>query len=156
VRMTRAFLPRLKESDDARLVNVSSIFGVVAPPGQTAYCAAKFAVRGFSESLRHELEKTKVGVTVVHPGGVATQIAVNARSFQGESNEAAHARQEVAKTMLKMPPAEAGEIIVTGIEKRKVRVMVGGDAKQAALLERFMPTTYWSVISRNLMRHGRL
>ena len=79
VRMTRAFLPLLKASDDARLVNVSSVFGLIAPPGQAAYCASKFAVRGFSECLRHELAGTSVGVSVVHPGGVATSIARNAR-----------------------------------------------------------------------------
>ena len=75
VRMTRAFLPLLKASDDARFVNLSSVFGLIAPPGQTAYVASKFAVRGFSESLRHELKGSRVGVTVVHPGGIATGIA---------------------------------------------------------------------------------
>ena len=79
VRMTRAFLPLLQKSEEARIVNVSSLFGLIAPPGQTAYAASKFAVRGFSESLRHELADTRVGVTVVHPGGVATSIAKNAR-----------------------------------------------------------------------------
>ncbi len=79
VRMTRAFLPLLKRSDKARIVNLSSIFGIVAPPGQTAYSASKFAVRGFSNALGHELAGTQVGVTVVHPGGVATSIADNAR-----------------------------------------------------------------------------
>jgi NAD(P)-dependent dehydrogenase (short-subunit alcohol dehydrogenase family) len=75
VRMTRAFLPLLYKSEEARLVNISSLFGLIAPPGQTAYAASKFAVRGFSESLRHELARTCIGVTVVHPGGVATSIA---------------------------------------------------------------------------------
>ena len=79
VRMTRAFLPLLHKSEEARIVNISSIFGIIAPPGQTAYAASKFAVRGFSESLRHELSGTRIGVTVVHPGGVATSIAKNAR-----------------------------------------------------------------------------
>ena len=69
VRMTRAFLPLLYKSEEARLVNISSLFGLIAPPGQTAYAASKFAVRGFSESLRHELARTCIGVTVVHPGG---------------------------------------------------------------------------------------
>ena len=77
--MTRAFLPLLHKSEEARIVNISSIFGIIAPPGQTAYAASKFAVRGFSESLRHELSGTRIGVTVVHPGGVATSIAKNAR-----------------------------------------------------------------------------
>ena len=75
VRMTRAFLPLLRASGDARVVNLSSVFGLVAPPEQVAYAAGKFAVRGFSEGLRHELEGTGVGVTVVHTGGVATSIS---------------------------------------------------------------------------------
>ena len=81
VRMTRAFLPHLQKSEEAWLVNLSSLFGLIAPPGQTAYAASKFAVRGFSEALRRELEQAKprIGVTVVHPGGVATSIAKNAR-----------------------------------------------------------------------------
>src|SRR5260370_19982021 len=79
LRMTGAFLPLLQKSDDARLVNLSSVYGLISPPGQTAYSASKFAVRGFSNSLRHELVGSKVGVTVVHPGGVATSIAENAR-----------------------------------------------------------------------------
>lgn len=87
VRMTRAFLPLLKASDDARVVNLSSVFGLIAPPGQTAYAASKFAVRGFSGSLRHELKGSRVGVTVVHPGGVATSIAQRARLPTGIAAE---------------------------------------------------------------------
>lgn len=73
----RALLPALKQSDDARIINMSSVFGLIAPPGQTAYCASKFAVRGFPESLRRELRQTTVGVTMVHPGG-ATGISEGA------------------------------------------------------------------------------
>ncbi|HEX6624206.1 MAG TPA: SDR family NAD(P)-dependent oxidoreductase, partial [Pyrinomonadaceae bacterium] len=87
VRMTRAFLPLLRASGDARVVNLSSVFGLVAPPEQVAYAASKFAVRGFSEALRHELEGSGVGVTVVHPGGVATSIAEKARVPAGVSEE---------------------------------------------------------------------
>ena len=83
VRMTRAFLPLLRASDDACLVNLSSLYGLISPPGQTAYSASKFAVRGFTQSIRHELEDSHVGVTVVHPGGVATAIARNARIPKG-------------------------------------------------------------------------
>ena len=82
VSMTRAFLPLLKARPDAQIVNLSSLFGLIAPPGQTAYSAAKFAVRGFSQALRHELqaECSRVGVTVVHPGGGRTRSA--SRSFK--------------------------------------------------------------------------
>jgi NAD(P)-dependent dehydrogenase (short-subunit alcohol dehydrogenase family) len=152
VRMTRAFLPLLHRSQEARLVNMSSLFGLIAPPGQTAYCASKFAVRGFSESLRHELAGTKIGVTVVHPGGVATSIAKNARVPQGASTDEIEAARKRTDALLRMPPSEAGEIIVRGIERRKPRVLVGNDAKFASLLERLFPVTYWSVLGRGIAR----
>jgi NAD(P)-dependent dehydrogenase (short-subunit alcohol dehydrogenase family) len=148
VRMTRAFLPMLKPSEDARIVNISSIFGMIAPPGQTAYCASKFAVRGFSESLRKELEGTSVGVTVVHPGGVATSIAKSARRPQALSPQEFTAALTQIEAKLKMPPDEAGETIVRGIERRQPRIIVGNDAKVAALLERVAPIGYWNVLQR--------
>jgi NAD(P)-dependent dehydrogenase (short-subunit alcohol dehydrogenase family) len=144
VRMTRAFLPLLQKSEDARLVNISSLFGLIAPPGQTAYCASKFAIRGFSEALRHELAGTRVGVTVVHPGGVATSIAKNARLPSGLSEEELAKRRKFFDSVLTMAPEIAGEIIVRGVEKRKPRILVGRDAKYAALVERLMPVTYWN------------
>jgi NAD(P)-dependent dehydrogenase (short-subunit alcohol dehydrogenase family) len=144
VQMTRAFLPFLKKSEEARLVNISSLFGLIAPPGQTAYCASKFAVRGFSEALRHELAGTRVGVTVVHPGGVATSIAKNARLPSGLSEEELAKRRKFSDSVLTMPPEIAGEIIVRGVENRKPRILVGRDAKYAALVERLMPVTYWN------------
>jgi NAD(P)-dependent dehydrogenase (short-subunit alcohol dehydrogenase family) len=148
VRMTRAFLPLLKQSDDARLVNLSSIFGLISPPGQTAYSASKFAVRGFSNSLRHELQDSHVGVTVVHPGGVATSIADNARVPKDMSPEEIARRKVQAKKGLRMPPAEAGEIIVKGIERRSPRVLVGNDAKLLSLVERLAPKSYFKVLGR--------
>jgi NAD(P)-dependent dehydrogenase (short-subunit alcohol dehydrogenase family) len=156
VRLTRAFLPHLKQSDDARIINVSSLFGLIAPPGQTSYCASKFAVRGFSESLRRELEEegSTVGVTTIHPGGVRTSIAANARTPKGLSNEETHLmeeeRERFTRQFLKMPPEEAGEIIVSGAEQGKVRVIVGKDAKAAALFERLMPINYWNILKRSM------
>lgn len=148
VRMTRAFLPLLHRSEDACIVNLSSLYGLIAPPGQTAYSAAKFAVRGFSQSLGHELEGTRIGVLVVHPGGVATAIADNARVSSGIRREESERRRAEAKKLLTMPPAEAGEIIVRAIEKRKARTIVGRDAKLVSLIERALPVSYWSVIER--------
>jgi NAD(P)-dependent dehydrogenase (short-subunit alcohol dehydrogenase family) len=148
VRMTRAFLPLLQKSDDARLVNLSSVFGLISPPGQTAYSASKFAVRGFSNSLRHELVGSHVGVTVVHPGGVATSIAENARVPKDMSPEEIARRRAIAKKGLRMPPAEAGEIIVKGIECRSPRVLVGNDAKLLSFIERLAPKSYFKVLSR--------
>jgi NAD(P)-dependent dehydrogenase (short-subunit alcohol dehydrogenase family) len=150
VQMTRAFLPLLQKSEEARLVNISSLYGLIAPPGQTAYCASKFAVRGFSEALRHELAGTRIGVTVVHPGGVATSIAKNARQPSCLSEEEAARRRKFFDSFLTMRPEIAGEIIVRGVENRKPRILVGSDAKYASLLERLMPVTYWSWLRRRV------
>jgi NAD(P)-dependent dehydrogenase (short-subunit alcohol dehydrogenase family) len=150
VRMTRAFLPLLRKSDDARVVNLSSIYGIISPPGETSYSASKFAVRGFSHSLRHELAGCNVGVTVVHPGGVATSIADSARVPKGMPPEEIARRRALAKKALRMPPATAGEIIVQGIERRSARVLVGNDAKFLALLERLAPVSYWKIFMRFL------
>jgi NAD(P)-dependent dehydrogenase (short-subunit alcohol dehydrogenase family) len=148
VRMTRAFLPLLRKSDDARVVNLSSIYGIISPPAETAYSASKFAVRGFSHSLRHELANSNVGVTVVHPGGVATSIADNARVPKDMPPAEVARRRALAKKALTMPPATAGEIIVQGIERRSARVLVGNDAKFLALLERLAPVSYWKIFAR--------
>src|SRR3984957_7284946 len=150
VRMTRAFLPLLQKSDDARLVNLSSIYGIISPPGQTAYSASKFAVRGFSNSLLPELAGSKIGVTVVHPGGIATSIADNARVPKDMPPEEVAKRKAIAKKALRMPPAAAGEIIVKGIERRSPRVLVGNDARFLAFLELLAPNSYWKIFSRFL------
>jgi NAD(P)-dependent dehydrogenase (short-subunit alcohol dehydrogenase family) len=150
VRMTRAFLPLLRASDDARIVNLSSLYGLVSPPGQAAYSASKFAVRGFSNALRHELAGTRVGVTVVHPGGIATAIARNARVAAGATPEQIAQGRERAQKLLTMPPERAAEIIVRGVEARRARVLVGTDAKVVALLERLAPVGYWRVLERAL------
>jgi NAD(P)-dependent dehydrogenase (short-subunit alcohol dehydrogenase family) len=155
LRMTRAFMPLLKASDDARLVNLSSVYGIIAPAGQSAYSASKFAVRGFSEALRHELEGTTVGVTVVHPGGVATSIANNARMPANADPVEVERRRSVQNKLLRMPPARAGEIIVRGIERRKQRVMVGMDAEAVSLLARIAPVSYWAVLSRRVSEWRR-
>jgi len=152
VRMTRAFLPQLHRSDDGRIVNVSSIYGIITPPGQAAYAASKFAVRGFSNVLRHELEGSSVGVSVVHPGGVATSIAKNARiPASAPADEIARGRKQMEK-LLRLQPDEAAEIIVRGIEKRQARILVGRDAKAAALLERLAPVGYWNLIKKAMKR----
>jgi short-subunit dehydrogenase len=150
VRMTRAFLPLLKQSDDARIINMSSLFGLIAPPGQTAYVASKFAVRGFSASLRHELAATKVGVTVVHPGGVATNISDNARVPKDAPAEEVARRKAKYKKLLRMPAETAADIILKGVERRQARVLVGNDAVAASWLERVAPVSYWRIISRQM------
>jgi short-subunit dehydrogenase len=154
VRLTRAFLPLLARAPAAQVVNVSSIFGIIAPPGQTAYAASKFAVRGFSESLRHELEMTNspVGVTIVHPGGVRTSIADNARlSKRLDPGDVARERANW-RGLLALSPEEAAECIARGIERRAPRVIVGNDAKGAALLQRLFPVSYWKHAARDIAR----
>jgi short-subunit dehydrogenase len=148
VRMTRAFMPLLRTSDDARIVNLSSIYGVIAPPEQTAYAASKFAVRGFSEALRHELEGSRIGVTVVHPGGIATSIAEKARVPAGVTEEEIALRREKHRKLLRLPPEVAGETIVRGIERRESRVLIGSDAKTISLIARLLPVSYWKLMVR--------
>ncbi|MEM9286623.1 MAG: SDR family NAD(P)-dependent oxidoreductase, partial [Pseudomonadota bacterium] len=148
VSMTRAFMPALMAAPKAQIVNVSSVFGIISPPGQTAYCASKFAVRGFSESLRHELVGTSVGVTVVHPGGVSTNIAKRARMSDGITDEEQEEAQETAAKSLVMPPPRAAQIIVDGAERGAKRVLVGNDARLITLIQRLFPVSYWAVLAR--------
>ena len=152
VRMTRAFMPLLKQADAAQLVNVSSIFGIVAPSGQTAYSSAKFAVRGFSNALMHELEGTSIGVTTVHPGGVNTRIAEDAKKPEDMTEAELKAVKKMAKEGLVMPPPEAAEIILRGVERRLPRVLVGKDAHTLAILERLFPIKYWNFIKKRASR----
>ena len=152
VRMTRAFLPLLRQSDDARIVNVSSIYGIVSPPGQSAYSASKFAVRGFSNALRHELEGSTVAVSVVHPGGVATAIARNARVPPDAPPDEIARGRKLSEKLLRMPPDAAGEIIVRGIERRAARILVGSDAKFVSFLERLAPVAYWRILKKATAR----
>ena len=153
VHSTRAFLPHLSRQGAAHIVNLSSIFGIIAPPGQTAYAAAKFAVRGFSESLRHELQtaNSPVHLTVVHPGGVATNIARNSRTGTGVTDNAQRAEaierfDKVAKTT----PQAAALRIIQGIEKNKPRILIGNDARMIDILQRLRPGTYWKVLAKKI------
>ncbi|MBR0870284.1 SDR family oxidoreductase [Bradyrhizobium tropiciagri] len=150
---TRAFLPQLSQQREAHIVNISSIFGILAPPGQSAYCAAKFAVRGFSESLRHELAMadSPVRLSVVHPGGVATSIARNSRTGTGVTDNARRAESiERFDALAKTTPAAAAQRIIAGIEKNEPRILIGKDAWFMDLLQRFRPATYWKVMQRQM------
>jgi short-subunit dehydrogenase len=152
---TRAFLPHLGAQRAAHIVNLSSIFGIIAPPGQTAYCAAKFAVRGFSESLRHELAmaNSPVKLSVVHPGGVSTNIVRNMRTGNGVSDNARRAESiDRFDAMARTTPAAAALRIIEGIEKNQPRILIGGDARFMDLLQRFRPATYWAVLAKRLAR----
>ncbi len=148
VRLSHALLPVLKAHPGAHVVNVSSVFGIFAPAGQTAYAASKFAVRGFSEAVRHELAGNGVGVTVVHPGGVRTRIAESARVGSGVSVEQyEQGRKQFAK-LLTMPPETAAAQIVEAIERRRPRLLIGWSARVPDLLVRLVPGSYWTLIAR--------
>jgi len=145
VHSTRAFLPHLATRREAHIVNVSSIFGIVAPPGQAAYAAAKFALRGFSESLRHELQmaNSPVRLSVVHPGGILTNIVRNSRAGSGVTDNARRAESiERFDQIAKTTPQQAAKTIIDGIERNRPRILIGGDARMMDFLQRLRPATY--------------
>lgn len=151
----RAFLPQLSRQREAHIVNLSSIFGIIAPPGQTAYAAAKFAVRGFSESLRHELAVagSPVRLSVVHPGGIATNIVRNSRTGTGISDNARRSESiERFDQIAKTTPTAAALRIITGIEKNQPRILIGNDARFLDILQRLRPGSYWSFMQRRIDR----
>ena len=155
---TRAFLPHLARQREAHIVNLSSIFGIIAPPGQTAYAAAKFAVRGFSEALRHELAMaaSPIRLSVVHPGGVATNIARNSRTGSGMTDNARRAESiERFEAVARTTPKDAALRIIKGIENNQPRILIGGDARMMDLLQRFRPATYWAVMARRFEKMAK-
>lgn len=154
VRLTKAFLPVLRQQPAAHIVNISSLYGLIAPPGQTAYAAAKFAVRGFSESLRHELAGSNISLSVVHPGGVATSIAKNARIPDAVAATIDPARRARMEKLLSLPPEDAAAIILRGVETRAPRILVGSDAKRIDILQRIRPGTYWKIVEKKLEREA--
>ncbi|HEY1939508.1 MAG TPA: SDR family NAD(P)-dependent oxidoreductase [Candidatus Angelobacter sp.] len=134
------FLPLLQREPDAHIVNLSSIFGLIGPPGQTAYAASKFAVRGFSESLREELRATSlVKVTSVHPAGIATPIAHSARAGRGITAAARRESEEYFKKVALITPEEASREIIKGILGNKNRVLIGSDAYRVDRVQRLFP-----------------
>lgn len=144
----KVFLPILKQQEAAHIVNISSVFGLVAPPEQTAYCASKFAVRGFTESLRHELEDTNVRVSSVHPGGIKTNIARSSRlgkdTPQGYQEQAADFFDKVALTS----PEKAAETILKGIKNENPRILIGKDAHAINYVSRLFPKKYLRVFEK--------
>jgi short-subunit dehydrogenase len=150
VRLTRGFLPLLAREPRAHIVNISSIYGIIAPPGQTAYCASKFAVRGFSEALRHELwtAQSPVGLTVVHPGGVDTNIASSAKVSEQVTAEQREMGRKAWAAAPKLSPLAAAERIAKAVEQREDRLILGKDAERATLMQRLFPVTYYQRIAR--------
>ena len=145
---TKVFLPTLLEQKSAHVVNVSSVFGLIAPTEQTAYCSSKFAVRGFTESLRHELSDTNVAVACVHPGGIKTNIVRNSRVGSDTPDEWKQQGVKFFDKVAKTTAEEAADVIVRGIKDRDPRILIGKDARAISMFSRLFPKRYLSVIER--------
>jgi NAD(P)-dependent dehydrogenase (short-subunit alcohol dehydrogenase family) len=145
----RSFLPILLRQDSGVIVNTSSVFGLVGIPFQSAYCASKFAVRGFTESLRHELRGTGVHAVTVHPGGVKTNIARNAR-YHGHPLRPDVSHEEASREFEALAfttPERAARTIHEAVKAGRSRVLVGPDAYVFDALARVMPTRYFDVLA---------
>ncbi len=149
---TKEFLPHLIASGDGHVVNISSLFGLVSIPGQSMYNATKYAVRGMTEALREEMliADAPVGVTAVHPGGIKTAIARNAR-VSAKEDQAATANL-FDKKLARMTPEKAAEIIVKGILKNQARVLVGIDAHVIHQFAKLTGSRYQDVVAKNSKR----
>lgn len=139
IAMTKYLLPSLKKSSEGYIVNTSSIFGIIAPAGQAAYSSSKFAVRGFSDVLRHEMKEYGIGVSTVFPGGVKTNIAKNARIASGAECKNAKDNAKKFESNLTMTPEYAAKTIVKGIEKYKAHIIIGGATKLFDVTARLLP-----------------
>ena len=141
-----AFLPHLIASGDGHVVNISSVFGLFAVPSQSAYNAAKFAVRGYTEALRMEMQLAgrPVGVSCVHPGGIRTNVARNARTVQG--GDAAALAAEFDK-LARTSPAKAAQVILRGVERDTARVLIGADAHAFSLMTRVLGARYQPLVA---------
>ncbi|MCB0478727.1 MAG: SDR family NAD(P)-dependent oxidoreductase [Crocinitomicaceae bacterium] len=147
--MTKAFLPLLKERPEAHITNISSMGGFIPFPGQTMYSASKAAVKILTEGLYAELKETNVGVTVVHPGAINTNIMSNS-GVKTKAQESAQKSDKADK--MAMPAAKAASIIINGIEKNKYRVLVGKDAKFLDLFYRLSPAAAVRFIVRQMSK----
>jgi butyryl-CoA dehydrogenase len=155
---TKAFLPHLKAAGEGHIVNLSSVFGLISVPAQSAYNSAKFAVRGFTDALRMELEVADCGVscTTVHPGGIKTNIARNAR-VDPALQEVAGSREEQARRFERMAvttPEKAARQILAAVARNRRRVLVGPDAKVIDLVSRLPAGLYQRVLARGAARQG--
>jgi butyryl-CoA dehydrogenase len=146
----RFFLPLLQKAPEAHLVNMSSVFGMIGPPGQAAYCSAKFAVRGFTEVLRQELRLTNVKVTCVHPGGIKTNIAENARTGAGADTALTAQMRERFAQVARTSPEKAASVIMNGILRNKPRVLIGSDAVQVDFLQRLFPAKASGIFTKGM------
>lgn len=145
---TKTFLPLLRKEESAHIINVSSVFGFIAPDEQSAYCSAKFAVRGFTEALRHEMAGTNVSVSCVHPGGIRTNIVRNSRVGAETPTEWKQQGTKLFDRLARTSPEEAANVIVGGIKSRNTRILIGSDAKAISIISRLFPKKYLGILER--------
>jgi NAD(P)-dependent dehydrogenase (short-subunit alcohol dehydrogenase family) len=153
IRMTRAFLPYMVTQNQGHVVNISSVFGLAGVAEQSAYCTAKFAVRGFTETLRMELFDTNVKTTVVHPGGIKTNIANAARIGANLDEETRKKDVATFNNMLTITTAEeAARQILEAVRTQKAKLVIGKDGRQIDFLTRFFPVGYTKLLLRELTK----
>ena len=145
--MTHTLLPNLVATRGSHIVNMSSLFGLIAPGGQTAYAASKFAVRGFGDALRQELAEHEVGVTTVHPGGIRTSIADSARIGAGVDDDALAQGRIAMQRLLSIEPEVAARSIVDGAERRRARVLIGTSTYVLDAVARIAPGSYGRLVA---------
>lgn len=144
----KVFLPILRQQEHGHILNVSSVFGFIAPEEQTAYCSSKFAVRGFTESLRHELRGSNITVSAIHPGGIKTNIARNSRIGEGTPQEWKQQGTKFFDKVARTSPETAAETIVKGIKAKNERILIGSDAYAISAFSRLFPKRYLRIIER--------
>ena len=144
----KAFLAKFREQGSGHIINISSVFGLIAPEEQSAYCSSKFAVRGFTESLKHELAGSGIDVSCVHPGGILTEIARNSRLGQDTPAEWKAQGAKFFDKVAKTSPDTAADVIIDGINSGEVRILIGKDAKAMNLIVRLFPRKYLRVLEK--------
>lgn len=148
---TKAFLPIIKKQSEGNITNISSIFGIAGIGYQTAYCTTKFAIRGFTESLRMEMhsESPHVSISSVHPGGIKTNIARDSKIPDGSNDEVNDKMLEEVEKAFITSPKEAASTILNGINKGKERILIGSDAKRADRTIRLFPSKYTDILLKD-------
>jgi short-subunit dehydrogenase len=150
VNITKALLPALRREPAAHITHLVSIYGLAAPAGRIPYAMSKFAVRGFTESLRHELENSNVTVGAIYPAGVKTGIILHGRYAAAIDPAVAQRAAAAQAAMYHTEPADAAARIVEATIRRKPRTMIGREARLVDVLSRVTPTAYWKPMRRPL------
>ena len=153
---TKAFLPHLKRAEEGHIVNISSVFGIIGVPTQSAYNAAKFGVRGFTEALRQELELegSCVSASCVHPGGIQTNIARTARVSDPTDTTTSEERASAFERAARTSPEQAARVILDGVRKNQRRILIGADARWLDRVQRLAPSSYQRLLTALVKRTG--